>query len=460
MVPTPKNSDRAPAKDPQEQRVTRSRWRSAIGAVGIVCVAFGGWLGGAWGTFPLEKVRAALARYDHDRAEYWLQIAGWAGADRGEREFLSARIARRRGELKQMDAALRAAERFGVDHVRAEREQMLAAAQTGQLDPVESAIQKWLTDPGTETAEICAAYANGLTMQGRIADAQLILKGWDKDDPTDPESAYRLGRIQEHLLAQDQAEQEYRRALERDPHYPAVTFALGRLLLDRKRPEEALPLFHSCREHLPAAALAASVGEAMCLKSLGQVAEARQILERAVQVDETTRLDSYAAVREMPEINLAAFELGKLESAEGNFAAAEPWLRQTVEADPRNMDARYAWAVALRGLRRTDDAQREFEHVTKVREALHESDRLYDRLSDKPDDVEARYKIGLAYLEYRSEKAGVYWLQSVLQFDPHHAPTHRALAEYYERHAAEQPAYSALAAHHRAQLPPNEQRLP
>jgi Tfp pilus assembly protein PilF len=37
------------------------------------------------------------------------------------------------------------------------------------------------------------------------------------------------------------------------------------------------------------------------------------------------------------------------------------------------------------------------------------------------------------FLRYRSREEGVSWLNSLLQYDPHHRAAHRALADYYSK---------------------------
>ena len=71
---------------------------------------------------------------------------------------------------------------------------------------------------------------------------------------------------------------------------------------------------------------------------------------------------------------------------------------------------------------------------------------LLEQLRTNPDRVDLRYDVGTKLLEYGTAGEGVAWLQSVLQHQPDHQPTHKALAEYYEAHDA-----PALAARHRRQ---------
>ena len=47
-----------------------------------------------------------------------------------------------------------------------------------------------------------------------------------------------------------------------------------------------------------------------------------------------------------------------------------------------------------------------------ARQALEGVSKLTERIASHPDDVEARYKIGMLFLKYGSERTGVFWLNS------------------------------------------------
>jgi Tfp pilus assembly protein PilF len=286
-------------------------------------------------------------------------------------------------------------------------------------------------------------------MQGRLPEVQRVLDGWEADYPTDPEPHVKRGRIAEHDLNSEQAEQEYREALMKSPNYPPALYALGRLLLERKRPAEAWPLFQQCAAVAPSSAAAADVGAARCLRLLGRPEEARPLLERALAMSDADRLDALREVRDQPEGDPAAFELGQLEAAAKNDQAAEKWLRQAVAKAPRDLEARYALAVVLRRLGQQDEAQAEFDHVTRIRKVMAEIDELHDKLGQDRDNAEIRYQMGIRYLQHHSQRAGVYWLQSALACDPQFAPAHRALADYYASQGTQSPAMAELAEHHR-----------
>jgi hypothetical protein len=57
--------------------------------------------------------------------------------------------------------------------------------------------------------------------------------------------------------------------------------------------------------------------------------------------------------------------------------------------------------------------------------------------------------MGSGMLEYGSVTEGLMWLQSALQIDANHRPTHQSLAEHYQERAVEGEEFRVLALHHR-----------
>ena len=88
----------------------------------------------------------------------------------------------------------------------------------------------------------------------------------------------------------------------------------------------------------------------------------------------------------------------------------------------------------------------------RVRKLLAETEAWQTHLAEHPEDVETRYKVALVYLRHQAPKLGIYWLQSVLAYDPTHQPTHRALADYYETHKDDVASYASLAEYHRRMI--------
>jgi tetratricopeptide (TPR) repeat protein len=122
-----------------------------------------------------------------------------------------------------------------------------------------------------------------------------------------------------------EAEQAYRRALDRDSTYADVHAELGQLLLEDNRPAEALTHFEAAHRLLPYSAQTrylAGTG----YQAVGRNAEAEAAYRRAL------------AVEPHPEANL---RLGILLLDSGRVAEAEPFLVEARRLMPRDVNAWY-----------------------------------------------------------------------------------------------------------------------
>jgi Tfp pilus assembly protein PilF len=70
---------------------------------------------------------------------------------------------------------------------------------------------------------------------------------------------------------------------------------------------------------------------------------------------------------------------------------------------------------------------------------------LTEKLQKARHDPDIRSAIGRIFLRSGEEREGLAWLKTVLRLHPRHAPTHQALADYYEKRRQ-----LALAEHHRS----------
>ncbi|MFO1064212.1 MAG: tetratricopeptide repeat protein [Pirellulales bacterium] len=361
----------------------------------------------------------------------WLELLPPVTA---EEQFLKARLLRHRGDLDGMADALKAAVKLGFDTKMADREQMLALAQIGELEKVESPLNAWLMESDPDLREVCSAYANGLAATSRIPEAVRVLTAWQSDFPNDVRPVYRRGRILEHQRRKEDAYKLYSEAAESDPQYlPAVNNA-ARLLLENRKIKEAMAQFEEGRRKHPNPVFDIHIAE--CLRSLGELEQAKAILEKCVIIPIADLEKAYREVDELLETLAPAAELGKINADLSHFDEAEKWLTQALAYNDRDLESRYSYAVALRGQGKSQEAEREFERVRKTREALNGVNSLWDRIDTHPTDVEARLGLAKIFLEYESRKAGMFWLKSALELQPDNVEAQELMKKYAENNTS------------------------
>jgi tetratricopeptide (TPR) repeat protein len=405
-----------------------------------------------WGGLPanlLNSVAATkLLQLENEAAEWWLNVAESVSPGNTESAYLRARIDRRYGRFESMLRRLEQIKRKGFDSEKIAFEETLARAQAGELETVESELNDWLGDGRHDVGEVSDSYCNGLSAQGRLDDALIILRAWESDLPADPRPNWRRGLILEHRQNFEDAIAQYEIAVKKNPRFGKGWYALGRVLKGQRRTEEAMAAFERCYS-LPHPQ-AAELGVATCLRELGHSEQAKEIYQRLLKSERQELKDSFAAVDFSPDGDPVARELGVMLSTEGDHVQALSLLESALHVWPHDLEARYAYAIALRGAGETERSEAEFESVRAAREALAETPPLLDRIQRDPQDTAARLRLAEVHLKYDAARKGLFWLQSILAYDPANVECHRMLAEHYESHSAENPKYRKLAIQHRS----------
>ena len=190
---------------------------------------------------------------------------------------------------------------------------------------------------------------------------------------------------------------------------------------------------------------------ALALRQEGRIGEAREHLDRAIQLD-----PAYAPAR---------YNRGVLELAEGRLAAAEDDFSAALRIAPAHPDARFNLGVTLTRAGRAAEALPHFEEALRRRpgadvhfnlgvalSALNRTgeaeNHLHAALALEADLAEAYAQLGrLAERAARTDEAKTKY-ERVLTLDPHHAEAHRRLgllAARREDLAAAERHFSALA---------------
>lgn len=378
---------------------------------------------------------------DEQGAREYLEIAETVSRHAPESQLWLARLERRNGDFGAARQHLQRARYLGIDAERADREEWLAVAQSGRMRLAEPELARLLETAEGDVPEICQAYALGYMRLRDFASALALLGGWAEEYPSDARPHAWIGQIQLELNATAEAEAAFRRALELDPANASAAFGLGQLLADAKRPAEAIPFFRIAVEDEDVGA-AAAAGLAAGLQSQNQIADAASALDRALE--------------RFPSDHRLLVKKADLFIEKGQYAEAEGLLRPQVDAGSRRRELRYAYAMALRGLGRADEAAEHFAYATEAAEKIAAANQRIVKVSDEPKNAQLRYEIGAAHLQYGNAEDGLLWLHGALEIEPDHRAAHRDLAEYYQAKTSEDPRFISLAQRHRALAGPQE----
>jgi len=375
---------------------------------------------GSW----LGKIAIRHASLDRPDTERYIRWAEWIDNDSPEAAFARARLARRASDFDLFAKQLTISKYLGIDEERLKREQWYAWAQSGQMRLVKDKLALLTDEPNGEEAEICEAYAVGFMRLRDFESALSLLSAWKLDFPDDARPNAWIGQIYAELKDNENAELSFRKALALDSKNASAAMGLGNLLLDLKRPDEAKDFFLQAIQDKKLG-ITATVGYANSLMASGNAEKAYSVL-----------MDAIASHSKDHQLLTA---LSTLMVERGDYEGAEALVKPVVEAGSLRRELRYAYALALRGLGRAEEAKTHFDYASKSAAEIAKANQLIPEVANQSEDPELRYKIGSTHLQYGNTEDGLMWLGSVLELNPNHGPTHAALAEHYQRSINEDP---------------------
>ncbi len=396
-----------------------------------------GWLG--------ARALQSASNDDAKSATRYIEWSRLVWRQSPEAAMAEARLARRASKLDDFAQQLKRARYLGITPERADREAFLASAQGGQLRLVEGKLSEMIETSGNDGPQICEAFAQGYMRMRDYNSALTLLKAWAKDYPKDARPYAWIGLIYAEMQTNEEAEDAFRTALRLDERNARAAQGLGTLLLELKRPSEAIPVFRVAVDN-DAVGPEAVVGLASSLQSLSKADEAMSILETG-----SKRFPGNDSI------------LGATADAyikEGKYGEAEKLLAPKIKTGTRRRELRYFYAIALRGLGRSDDAAEHFAYAAEANEKMVEANHRVAEVADRPNDAQLRSSIGETYLRYGNIEDGLMWVNSALEIDPDNYLAHVSLADYYQTHSHEDPKFIPLAQQHRAIAEAIARKLP
>lgn len=360
----------------------------------------------------------------------------WLAPRSGRAHFRAARTARRSGQLEFAEEELLLCDDLGWPARAVELERALLAVQQGDLDPArEASLRRRVTADNPDRFLILDALAQGYMRAYRLMHALECLGRWVEGQPDSATARMRRGWVYERLDRLADAEADYRHVLATRPAHRPATLRLALVLMQQKRPADALPLLEALHDQPPADP-ALTLALAQCRLAVGHSDDARPLLDQL-------------AALPLPD-PAVPLEQGKLALRENRLEAARDWLRQAVSRAPQSYEAHYQLALALRRLGDLAGAAAAEERFTAIEGDLKRMGQLTAALQNRPDDPEVRLQIAEIFLRRGEQAEGVLWLTSVVRAAPNHARAHQRLADEYERTGQRR-----LARRHRQQaLPP------
>jgi Tfp pilus assembly protein PilF len=398
----------------------RHPWR-VLTAVVVLAAAAGG---GAYAYYhhrqerEAEHLRAAeqaLARYDFDEAQEHLAVCISLWPERGDVRLLAAQAARRAGRLPEAQAHLDECKRLEGETTEHMLEQRMLAVQKGDFRESEYLL-KLLKDNPPQATLILEALAQGTYHVYFMGAAKGYAEKVLEREPGNVPMLLLLGVIWDSKTNFNEAEKDFRAALEAQPEHAQARLELARFLVRQRQFEEATKHFEILRErHFQRPAVL--MGLAICRRQESRTPEERALLDELLA--------------EYPNSADALAERGRLKLEAGELAEAERDLRAAVAQTPYDREAVFHLAHCLH-LRGKDEESAAFTaKIKKFEDDMKSLGALTDEIGKKPNNAELHRQAGLICHRNGMDLQAERWLLGALQIDPRYKPTYQSLADFY-----------------------------
>lgn len=429
--------EQPPAAGPR----TRPRLRTAVVAVVVLAsIAVGAYLAygqyRAWQLARTVRLLANSGKYDEALRplERWLREQ----PNSAEAHYFKARLAVAAERGQEASEELSVAARLGFEKPLIDCLTAVMQARGNQMTEAEPVLRRAFRQKLEPQADVAQELARIYLSTYRLSQAVDPIERWRTLAPRDPRPYLWRNEIESRsdglpaVLIQN-----YRAALERDPNLDEARRKLAEQLAKESRFAEADEEYNACLRRNPKDE-AALVGLGRSAFQQGDIEASTRHFEAALAVN--------------PNRPEALKELAQIDLRRGRYRDARDRLETLTRIEPFDADIRYSFAQALRLV--GDDARfrAESERAGQLRKENVRVDELRNALLRKPGDVDARYEVARWMLDHGHQAEALDWTAVILRASPNHAPTHRLLADYYQRQGN-----AGLANYHRMMAGPGQE---
>lgn len=376
-----------------------------------------------------EAVRAVDANQLADARRHLDECLAFWKKD-AEVHFLAARVCRRLREFEEAERHLDICRQIGFDPEKTALERAMMQAQRENPAQVESYLRARVDEFHPDWALVLEALIQGYLKTCQLSQAYFCANLWMRRETGSSQARFWRGMVYEKVLYNRGAADDFRDVIAAEPDNAEARLHYADLLLGFKEYAVALGQYEWLTVREPNK-LQVLLGLAACHVGLNRVEQADELLNQLLNCH--------------PDNPQVLAECGKLGMKLGKAAEAEDWLRRSVGLDPYEPEAVFAFSQVLQQRGKLDEARKWRDEHERIKADLTRLVELNKAILASPLDPGLRHEIGVIFIRNGHEKEGVNWLQTALQIDRRHGPTHRTLAGYYERHGlAREAAYHRL----------------
>jgi tetratricopeptide (TPR) repeat protein len=416
-APAPRALDEIKTRQPIRRRL-RAR---SVAILLVLAVAGGAYF--AYDGYRMIRlsrtVRQALAARRIEEARkplrHWLAIRPGSG----EAFYYKAWAAMAADQPGEAAAAIERAGKLGFDPALLDCLRAIGQSRSERFTEAEPVLEQAFRKQFEPQDMIAKELARIYLASYRLEKAAGPIERWKKLAPEDPEPYVWSNEV----LARADSEPanlilNYRAALERNPKLDKARLGLAQQLSKARRFDEAEQEFLTYLKSNPNDSTA-QLGLGRNAFQQGDLDVARRYFESAVKAN--------------PRQADALKELSQIDIRLGRFQQACEALERLTRIDPFDQDAHYSYGQALRLAGDNQRAQVELETAARLRKETNEIVDLKHALLKDPNDLNACFRVTKWLFDHGHLNEGLSWTKEILRREPRHVPTHRLLAEYYEK---------------------------
>jgi tetratricopeptide (TPR) repeat protein len=258
---------------------------------------------------------------------------------------------------------------------------------------------------------------------------------WTQFNPSDPAIAYYKGRWEEISDRFDSAISHFMDSETQGPLFLKPRFRRGILLRDLRRFDEASQAFESMiGSDLGAIA---AVEAAHCLHLMGDSKAAWTKIQGNHEASIWLQTQQYQRADHFVEGNRFALVSGGILESLERYGEAIALLRQALEANHRDSEARVLLISCLNRSGKTEDAAIESKLHAEMTSGKLECKNLADQLEIESTDFSKRIQYATLLFRYKSLGESQLEAEKLQKEFPAEAETHRLLASIYRERAQE-----------------------
>lgn len=432
----------APDATPSEVSGRRRRWpRWAV--LAIAAVLLSAWLGDAFGQLFRGLASRSLQDNRPHAALAWLR---WAAISESLRPFppddstprLQALAFFRLNLREPAIAALEEAALRRGDARRLRFYHDLADAHHGNAASVER-----LTEYGGDYLPPPAVFESVIRhgmYHGQFDWAITIADMWIDQFPADGAAFYHRGRMHELSNRFDAAANDYQAALNLQAHLYQAAYRLGIVLKKSRQFEAAEYSLRQCLDSPCDAVARIEIADA--LWEQGKYDAAWGYVEPEVSRSPLEYADLYRQVDDFDDHDRTAVTAARILESQNRLAEAIPLWERALRFNSRNPEAYDALVAALRRIGRTEAADLYAARHAELLAMRRECAELRVRISDEPDDMEAKFRLAELYAQCESLASAHLVLREVLMAAPGHQRAQQLQADVFRQQAEAERAFS------------------